>query len=235
MKRKLVITIVGLAGGFPATSTFGEPITFVFSGELTLVSDVDGVLNGEVEVGARFGGTYTFESTTPDTRPDDPEDGLYEKAITDITGHLFGSAGPLLFSGPPDELPEGLANFIRVGDNVGGFEADYYLAYSVIALLDIPVSFTLEVSDSSATVFQDDLLLLEPPSLELFDQSEFQLITEDDRLFLLGEIDEFRLVPEPATAWLLGLAAAAASRFRARRQRCTPRKARATMVQENPS
>ena len=109
MKRGLVITMVGLAGGFPATLTFGEPITFVFSGELTLVSDRDGVLNGEVEVGARFGGTYTFESTTPDSRPDDPLRGLYEGAITDITGHVFGSSGPLLF------LPPQQNSWVRIG------------------------------------------------------------------------------------------------------------------------
>ena len=103
MKRRRFRPGLLLLAGFAALGArpaVGEPITFMFSGELTRVFDENGVLNGEVQVGAALDGTYTFESTTPDARANDPENGLYEGTISDMTGHVFGSAGPLLFSRP---------------------------------------------------------------------------------------------------------------------------------------
>ena len=79
--------------------------------------------------------------------------------------------------------------------------------------------FSLTLFDHSATAIEDDRLPLEAPSLDLFDHADFTLMTEDDnQLRLEGELDEFRLVPEPATAWLLGLAVAAAASRGAARQ-----------------
>jgi len=219
MKRTLAITIVALTAGLWPTLAFGELITFFYSGELTLEADRDGVLNGQLDIGetTTFAGTYTFESTTPDSRPDLPEFGLYGGAITDITGHVLGSSGPVLFSGPPDQVPDGPISYIVVGDNDFSGDSDHYTVFNIfVRLLDVALGFDLSLKDFSGTALDDDLLPLEPPSLELFDLADFLLMTQDDdQLRLRGDVHELRLVPEPATAWLLALAVtAAARRFR---------------------
>jgi len=222
MKRTLAITIVALAGGFPPTPAFGELITFVYSGELTLVADRDGVLAGDLAVGqtTTFAGTYTFESTTPDARPGKPNDGVYQGAIADVTGYVSGSSGPLPFSGPLHAPDDTLANYILVSNDVFSFPSDNYSAFALVRFTETPLYFSIEVSDLSASAFEDDSLFVEPPSFESFDIATFGLKTDDDaQLFLSGQLHEFRLVPEPATVCLLGLTAVVAiSRLRTRRR-----------------
>jgi len=58
-------------------------ITFAFEGDITSVTDRDGILGGQVQVGDTFSGSYTFESTTPDSNPH-VRFGYYADAITSV-------------------------------------------------------------------------------------------------------------------------------------------------------
>lgn len=58
-------------------SAWAVPITFEFTGRVTSIVDVDHVLAGDVVVGDTFTGTYTFDSTLPDSYPYADPDGRH--------------------------------------------------------------------------------------------------------------------------------------------------------------
>ena len=67
--RKMLTAAIGTLGlVVSAHPAFGRLITFHFAGEVTHLTDVNGLLPPDVGVGSSFSGLYTFESTTPDSR-----------------------------------------------------------------------------------------------------------------------------------------------------------------------
>jgi len=49
---------------------------------VTIIEDLNNVLQGNVQVGDPFFGQFTFDPDTPDSVPQDPASGHYEGAIT---------------------------------------------------------------------------------------------------------------------------------------------------------
>ena len=75
MKAKLFACVVlALVAG----QASGAIITFEFGGVITEVNDAASVLPPDVQVGASFSGSYTFDSTMPDLYPNDPRIGKYD-------------------------------------------------------------------------------------------------------------------------------------------------------------
>ncbi len=62
------------------STSIAEPITFVFEGQVETVFDGLGALDGQVQPGTKFTGSYTFDSETPNTAEpiDEGQLGLYE-------------------------------------------------------------------------------------------------------------------------------------------------------------
>ncbi len=190
MRYTKAILLVSLSFGVIAPSrVIGSPVTWEFTGQLTSVRDVDGSLEGVFNVGMPFSGEYTFESTTPDSFPDAPDRGLYEGAVTSVSG----AVGNVPFF----ELPT-FTGRIRVSDTLG---ADGYRVDAATEFLGAPVSFSLSLGDSTGNVFSDDSLPLAPPQFNAFDSSSFVVELEPDGDALIGELTA--LVPDPGTLLLM--------------------------------
>lgn len=60
-----------------STLALADPVTVNLSATVTSVFDAQGYLHGAIQRGTLVTGSYTFESTTPDSVPLDPLDGAY--------------------------------------------------------------------------------------------------------------------------------------------------------------
>jgi len=178
------------------------PVTFEFAGEITFITDDENLLGGAVTVGSPFSGLYTFESTTPDSDPDEPRRGLYNDAITFVSGEIAGIA----FSGPLAPT-----DFVDVLD-FPNTSFDHYLVYAEVELLSTALDFKVRLGDQSGTAFHNDSLPATAPSLALFDSATFTVFDGSETIpfYVKGHVTSF--VPEPGAVVLLALGSLIASR-----------------------
>ena len=189
--------IIGITFLLPFTTAVrAGPVTWEFAGEITFVRDDDNFLGGAVSVGTPFSGLFTFESTTPDSDPDEPRRGRYGDAITVISGQV-GGLGFL--------NPAGAINFVEIKDGFSSPSLDSLLASSKVEFLTEPLDFSIILLDNTGTVFPNDFLPLSPPELDSFNRALFGIgdLSETIPLSLRGEVTS--LVPEPGTLIFLGI------------------------------
>jgi hypothetical protein len=183
-----------------------SPITFSFSGTLTTVS---APLSGTFSPGQTISGTYTFESTTPDIAPGDPNFGGYFGANTNLSfvaGSYSGSFGGPGFNATSVGLSFGGVDIYQVnipftGANVGAAT---------------PVQFSLDIRDPDETALASDALLLTPPDLALFEIRAITLLFSEGSS-VIASVDSLQLVPEPSALLLLAVGIAAGARTLRRR------------------
>lgn len=157
-----VLVMVILIGTFARA----EEVTFAFRGTIHELDTEFSYFGGRP-----FEITYSFERTTKDANPGDPEFGRYVGAIKSGSLTLFGDGKTCNWVIKPD----GPNNIIEVKHLKN---AD---SYSVSASIsgsgnEIPLTFTIELIDDSATVLGNDAL---PSSLKLksFDYQKFVTFT----------------------------------------------------------
>ena len=120
-----VTIVLGTAGlAFFPTAVTAFPVTWEFTGQLTSVRDLDGSLEGIFSVGMPFSGAYTFESTTPDSVPDNPGFARYGEAVL----HISGEVGEIPFVGPGN-----FGSAILVSDASPAVDFDSY----AVGVLDV--------------------------------------------------------------------------------------------------
>jgi len=163
------------------------PITFEFGGVVDSVSDPHSVLHGEITPESSFSGSFTFDSTPPDSEPDDPELGLYESSSA--TSHV--QIGSLLITAPTG-APHTITVFDGPSDRLSmsnnGYEAGGF------QILELGVS----PLDRSATVFSSDALPTTAPEPVAFDLARFHLAAGPsafEDFDVLGTVTYF--TPEP--------------------------------------
>lgn len=202
MNRVVISLICSLIAVSFVTTASGGPVTWEFGGVITFVSDPNGFLNGTVTTGNTFSGSFAFEPTTPDIRPNDPRLGIYEDAITNVTGQINGQPDALLFGGPILDFPNGPANFIEVSDE-RFFGRDRYFVLTGVDFIGAPFQFILSVRNDVGDLFADDTLPLEPPEFSSLTGSFFEILNEGAvGVGITGELTF--LVPEPGTLVLIG-------------------------------
>lgn len=201
-RKRLSVMIVALAFAAETGQTRASPITWEFAGEITRVSDPNDFFGGAVIVGSPFSGSYTFESTTPDSDPDDARFGLYDNAITSISGEV----GNLTFLGPfrSTNFPPGSTNFIWISNDPA---LDDYLVRSGINLLGETVDLEMLLVDGTGAMFRSDSLPLLPPDLGSLDTAGFSIFFESEASGFSIAAPLTSLVPEPGTLALIGLGA----------------------------
>jgi hypothetical protein len=192
MRRKAVVTAAAfaLALGFaPLARIRAGPVTFHFAGEVTRVVDPDGLLLGAILVGDPFFGSYTFESTTPDSDPH-PQRGIYDGAISMVSGQVGG----LAFSGPVGPL-----NGIRIENDFSGPQSEIYQVLSDVNFTNRSMDFLISFSGFPVDVLSSDALSTTPPDPLLFDTAQL-IITDKSETIPIHLDGEMRsLVPEPTT------------------------------------
>lgn len=157
----LVIVMIGIQAK-------GEEVTFRYRGT---VHEMDGEFN--YFTGHPFEITYTFESTTDDADPNDPESGSYIGAIKSGSLTVFPISGPIHWVVDPD----GPLNFIEVKnlDTTDSYAASVSVSGPAVGR-EIPAYFLIELKDRDATALSDDQL---PSSLEIasFDSQRIVRLT----------------------------------------------------------
>lgn len=190
-------------GGAVAAPARAGIVTWEFGGEIDQVRDTSGIFGGALTVGSPFSGSFTFDTSTPDTNPDSGVSS-FENPLQDLSGQIggFGFSGPIF----------GVSSF-EITDGAAGSDDIFSLSSSVF-LNGEGLNFLLTLIDSTGTAFSDDTLPTVPPDLSLFDSATIHLLRQTGDLAIDGTISF--LVPEPGTLCLLAVGAVAILRRRRR-------------------
>lgn len=204
--------------GFCCVTANGELITFEFAGQINYMEGDLGFLGGSIQIGTPFSGSYTFESTTPDAAYLDPAIGEYAGALTQLSIQV----GLHTLSGI------GTSNRIAVAHITEGEDTGdaYIMGAGPLQLLARDVSTGIVLLDYEALAISNDSLPLSPPSLDLFDITEFTVIGGPmvSRFYIAGEVTS--LLPEPTSLLLMLVGGSAVLRRRRTERtgrRCTIR------------
>lgn len=202
----IIACIAGFIGGTAAPALAGL-VTFSFNG---VVDSVDTSL--VFSPGQTLAGSYTFESTTPLSSPDNQ----YNGAITSIAGSLSPYTATLGTG----------SNFIAVRNGLS--TGDHYILSAPLdplpAVSGLSVRFEMELIDPTAMAFNNEALAATPPSLSAFATKSFRLVFEDAahaNAQVRGTLTSLTAVPLPAAVVLFGagLVALAGLGAGSRRQR----------------
>lgn len=187
------LSLIACAAGFigvTATPVLAGLVTFSFTGAVDSVDPSLGFSPGQT-----LAGSYTFESTTILSNPDN----RYNGAITSLTGSLSPYTATLGTG----------SNFIAVRNGLS--TGDHYLISAPLnpspAVTGLSVRFEMELIDPTATAFTSEALAATPPSLSAFATKSFRLIFEDAahaNVHVLGTLTSLTAVPLPAAVVLFG-------------------------------
>lgn len=193
---EIVIAVAAIAlGATSAAPVSAGNITFRLSGVIDEVNNANGLLDSSVQVGNPFSGSYTFNSTAPDSNPSSSS-GDY-----DFHGDPFGIA--LSFGNYAFQSNDVYITVTPIDVNFGGS------AYRVEATGELlntrdpsdQASVYLELSDPSQDLFSSNALLLTPPNLGLFENRRLAVnnsyFSISDNFY--GTINSFTPVPEPSS------------------------------------
>jgi hypothetical protein len=222
---KLVLLVVGAAfAALPASSSAGAPVTVEFSGTITLVQDETPILDGSVQIGTPFSGSFSYDSGAVDQNPD-PTLGTY--LFTTAPAAFRIEVGNYVFEAP-SSAPD-LAIFIENSGARDGFAIGGGTPITISGPLDPAFEGFLEqettvgfgLSAPPPGPLGSDALPTSAPAV--FDWTTRTILIEaspgPSPIFSIqGSVTT--IVPEPSTAYLLFVALsgmAALARLRARR------------------
>ncbi len=211
MSGKVTMCAVGLA--LAVCDAKAEPVLFQFSGEVERIEvpEEGHALSGAIVVGTTFSGTYTIESTTPDSSPY-PGLGDYYGAIDNLSGAIHGELGDVSFQGPVivDQLGQE-SNYVEV--HMLGWDSEWW-GHSFRAGVDVlgspfrlywgynPWSWNSEYPRINA-------IPINPPPFEdlhffstSFSYTELDPVSGEPASFR-GRLTSLHVVPEPTTGMLL--------------------------------
>ena len=201
MKRGVLSTIaVGVCWlGLCAAPAQGYWITIEIEAVVDGVDDPDGYLEGQINPGDIITGSYTYESTTPDSSPLDPVQGNYWHYATPAGISL--SVGGFNFQTDPGSIQFCVA--VR-NNNSSGHDIYWVHSDNNSSLSNgTPVDYIYwSLKDHAGVVFSSDLLPINPPELQLWDDNVLRL--QGDRTFLI-DAHVTSAVPDPVTFLLLAI------------------------------
>jgi len=186
MWNKVIVALALLVGVVPVQ---GTPITFYFGGIIDTIDDPYGALDGSIQVGGPFSGSYTFDPPIPDSYPNDPEFGRYISSSSSMEFIM----GNMVIDVVGEQLEIAIGNY-KWSDSYswGGWG----FVYEDMEILELYMS----LSDLSASVFDSDALPLMIPDLNVFNGKQFHLDADKTgvgRSSVYGTVTY--LVPEPVT------------------------------------
>ena len=175
-------------------------ITINLTAEIAEVYDISGLLEGNVNVGDTITGSYTYDSSTPDSNPLETI-GSYEHFNAPYGVTL--SVGGFVFQTDPDNV-----DFLVTILNDNNGSDDYtFGSYNNLPLSNgVGVSFiSWALDDYTATALSSDALPTTPPVLEDWESIAGITITYGPKGSSMIRAHVTSAVPEPGTVFLLGL------------------------------
>jgi len=207
MKRGIILPIVVIIcalyfSALPAQATL---ITIEITATVDSVDDPSGYLEGNIVAGDIITGTYTYESTTPDSQPSYPTVGRYEHS-TPPHG-IFLSVSGFDFRTDLTEVDflVGIAN----DATSGGLHDSYWIhSYNNLPLLNgtLVDDIFWNLRDNSATAVSSVNLPTTAPILDDW-LSRNELRLEGERGGYIVDAHVTSAVPEPATIVLFAVGA----------------------------
>ena len=206
MRKKLFGTMLLLALClFAATAAQATPITINITATVSYMDDVLNQLNGQIHVGSTITGSYTYESTTLDSIPDDPVVGHYRHYSQPYGVSL--TVGGFNFETNPNSV-----NFLMGIGNVnpgGGADGYWFYSYNNLPLSNgVAVdSIGWQITDNTGTVFSSDALPTTAPiPLTQWQSNNLNIYgAGPDAFFISADVTSAEIVPEPATFLLVAL------------------------------
>ena len=192
----MMAVICILAVGVPrARATL---ITIEIEAVVDSVDDQGNYLEGKINVGDIITGTYTYESTTPDSQPSSNRGDYWHY---DPPAGISLTVGGFNFTTDPCNISflVGISN-----DNPSGDDVYWIESYNNLSLSNgTPVDYIFwSLKDHTATALSSDALPTTPPVWN--DWQENVLRLEGDRKYFI-DAHVTSAIPEPATILLLGL------------------------------
>jgi hypothetical protein len=197
---KIVLAILLLCFCVPVRA---ELITIKLTGSVYLINDPQSVLGGQIHYNDTITGTYTYDTSTPDSESSDPSMGAYWFYIAPC-GVSFTVNG---FNFRTD--PDNIQFLFGVGNNYSGFGD----LYSFRSFNNLPLSngvlvnnIVWQLTDSSRSAFSSDALPTTAPNLANFDMDYGLNVSggsPDNYFHLSANITSATVVPEPATLLLM--------------------------------
>jgi len=199
----VVILVCGMA--FFAPMAQAELITINITATVNYLEDFGNYLEGKIHVGDTITGSYTYESTTPDTNPfDDPTVGDY--------WHYAQPAGISLTVGGFDFKTDPTnVNFLAsIGNNHSGRDVYLMRSYNNLSLSNgTGVDYiSWQLDDHTQTAFSSDVLPATAPILSQWQFNNLRIDRVGDYL-IDAQVTNAIVIPEPTTLLLLLLGAVA--------------------------
>lgn len=202
--RRLCGVLALLAAAFAQASQ----VTYFFGGQLNYV---DTQLTPSFAAGSQFSGSFTYESTTPDNAPLDPDSGYY----------LPGPPFSITLNGITVSHTGGGGGSVAVLNDLGGTDQFSVNALGVVTNGTVangyvrPV-FILLLEDISASAFASDALPSAELNLDSFSYSSVELSffnLASDNASVRGQLNYLSLtnpntatgIPEPGSLAMLAL------------------------------
>ncbi|MHC4157372.1 MAG: PEP-CTERM sorting domain-containing protein [Planctomycetota bacterium] len=176
-------------------------ITIAIETQVDYVEDLGNYLEGKINPGDIITGTYTYESTTPDSSPLDPAQGNY--------WHYAPPAGITLTVGGFDFQtdPTSVEFHVAIRNDIEPGEEDLYsiVSYNNASLYNgTPVDhISWQLYDPTGTAVSTDALPTSAPVLTDWSTS-YGLRLEAERAYII-DAHVTSAVPEPVTILLLAL------------------------------
>ncbi len=194
--QRAAYLVLWLLSFLPVTSR-GAVLTFAFEGEVAQVADSVGVLSF-IHPGQRFSYTFSFDTDAPNVYPyPDLSAGSY----AGISSSLMVGGFPFPTGVPVINTSDHLDDFFSVGSNIEWDRPEL-----------LPGGHGVSVELWGGDAMQSPALPQAPYELNLWTYEDFQISfiapggSTGVLLSIVGSIDSMRLVPEPASALLLGFA-----------------------------
>ncbi len=183
--------------GVPLAKAY--PVTIAIEAVVDSVDDDDNYLEGQINIGDIITGYYTYESTTPDSSPDDSVQGNYWHYSPPAGVSLTLDGFDFLTDPANVEFCVGIRNNNLSGDDVYSIGSYNNLALSNGTLVE---AIWWQLNDHTGSALSSDALPTTPPILGQWQANVLTL--ETDRTFLITA-HVTSAIPEPVTLLLFGL------------------------------
>jgi hypothetical protein len=193
MKKALSTAILLFVLGLFVSNANAELITISLSATVNYARDDGGYLEGKIDVGSIITGSYTYESTTPDSKPETWGGDYWHYSSP---AGVFLSVGGFEFK---TDL-ENVAFCVSVRDNTP--DDVYAIGSSNNSLLSNGVSVESiwwQLNDHTHTAFSSDALPVTEPVLRQWQANVLDIEGEQGGYHLMAEVTSVEIIPEPVT------------------------------------